>query len=118
MTDLLARPATAFFWWCVPLLAGFSAQFLVSGPRAVSLVWAISLAWMGTGCVLNAVHCSRLHCYIAAPLLLSGALAEALMAANLVALGRHGETNVAGTALLLALLSFVPEMVWGRYARR
>jgi hypothetical protein len=116
MTDLLARPGSALFWWCLPLAAGFVGQSF--WPRAEAPIWAISLAWMGTGCILNAVRCRRLHCYIAGPVFLSAAIAEILLAIGAIALGRHAATNIAGAALLVALLSFVPEFIRGRYVRR
>jgi hypothetical protein len=116
MTDLLARLGSAFFWWCLPLALGFGGQAF--WPHVEGPIWALSLAWMGTGCILNAVRCRRLHCYIVGPVFLIAAIVEILMAAGLVVLGAHAASNVAGAALVLALLSFVPELIWGRYVRR
>jgi hypothetical protein len=116
MADLLRRPGSAFFWWCLPLLIGFGTS-LLSGARStyVAAVWSVSLAWMGTGCILNALRCRRLHCYIAGPALVLGAIGEALLASGVVTIVAHAQNNIAGAALVLALLSFVPEMFWGRY---
>jgi hypothetical protein len=117
MTDLLRRPGSAFLWWCPPLLIGFGTSLLSGArPSYVAAVWSASLAWMGTGCILNALRCRRLHCFIAGPALVLGAIGEALLATGVVAFGAHAENNIAGAALVLALLSFVPEMFWGRYA--
>jgi hypothetical protein len=118
MSDLLARPISAFFWWCLPLIIGFAGQMIGQPVQIEALVWALSLAWMGTGCVLNAMRCHRLHCYIAGPVFLVGALAEASIGAHLLVLGIHAVNNIAGATLLLTLLSFVPEFYLGRYRRR
>ena len=68
---------------------------------------------MGTGCVLNAIRCRRLHCYISGPAFLLGALA-----AGLFGLGAVPQTlnNIVSATLGIVLLSFVPEIVWRRYA--
>lgn len=116
MTDLLRKPGSAFFWWCLPLAIGFGTS-LIGGvrPSYRAAVWSVALAWMGTGCVLNAIRCRRLHCYIAGPVLVLGAIGEALIAGGVSLFGAHAESNIAGVALVLALLSFVPERIWGRY---
>ncbi|HEX4081261.1 MAG TPA: hypothetical protein VHX61_20550 [Rhizomicrobium sp.] len=112
--DWLRQPLTAFLWWCLPLGLGFSMNFLAVPPRTAALVWTALLVWMGTGCVLNARRCHRLHCYISGPVFLFGAVATALFAAQLL----HGRLNNAiSIVLVLALLSFVPEVIWSRYKR-
>jgi hypothetical protein len=44
------------------------------------------------------------------------AAALALLAAGIALLGPHSLNNIVGIALTVALLSFVPEIVWGKYA--
>jgi hypothetical protein len=72
---------------------------------------------MGIGCGLNARRCHRLHCYLSAPILLLGAIAAGLIGFDVVMLGPHALNNAISLTLVLALLSFVPEMIWGKYGR-
>jgi len=118
MDDLLNTRTSAFFWWCLPLAIGFAASFLSSNSALVAMVWCVCLAWMGTGCVLNAIRCRRLHCYIAGPVFILGAIAEGLVATGMSVFGSHAVSNIVGVTLILVVLSFVPEMVWGRYVSR
>ncbi|MGH9693146.1 MAG: hypothetical protein ACRD5Z_03305, partial [Bryobacteraceae bacterium] len=61
--DFLASPLSAVFWWGFPFLVGVSTNFLALGSLATTAIWAVALAWMGAGCVLNARRCHRMHCY-------------------------------------------------------
>ncbi|HLY07652.1 MAG TPA: hypothetical protein VKR31_18035 [Rhizomicrobium sp.] len=118
MDDFLNTRTSAFFWWCLPLAIGFATGLLGNHPTLVAMVWCACLAWMGAGCVLNAVRCRRLHCYIAGPVFILGAIAEGLVSTGMRIFGSHAVSNIAGATLILALLSFIPEMLWGRYAGR
>ncbi len=60
--DWVARPGAGFFWWCLPLGLGFAANFLALPVRGTAIIWVILFVWMGTGCILNARRCHRLHC--------------------------------------------------------
>jgi hypothetical protein len=112
--DLAARPLTAFFLWCVPLAIGVAASLFVRFPLDAA-VWAICFAWMGGGCILNGTRCRRVHCYIAGPVLVAGAAVTGLIAAGILPIGPRGLHNTAGITLAVALLSFLPELVWRRY---
>ncbi len=90
--------------------------FFVISARATALIWMVSFLWMGTGCILNARRCHRLHCYISGPAFFLGAAALALLAAGIALLGPHSLNNIVGLTLAVALLSFVPEMIWRKYA--
>jgi hypothetical protein len=113
--DWVTRPGAGFFWWCFPLGVGFAANFLQLSASASALIWAILFVWMGTGCILNARRCHRLHCYISGPSFLLGAAALGLFAAGMLTFGPHSTNNIIGVTLVVALLSFMPE-VWKRYA--
>ena len=117
-TDWGRRPATAFAWWGIPLALGVSAAFLTSSSRVVAVVWVVVFAWMGVGCLLNAYRCHRLHCYFMGPVLLLGAVVVGLLGLGEAALGSHGLSNAINGTVVLALLSFVPEWIWGKYAQR
>jgi hypothetical protein len=112
--DWVTRLGAGFFWWCLPLGIGFAANLLPLSVRAIAAIWVISFIWMGTGCVLNARRCHRLHCYISGPVFLLGAAALGLFAADLPAFGPHALNNIVGVTLIAALLSFAPE-VWKKY---
>jgi hypothetical protein len=114
--DWVRRPAMGFLWWCLPLAIGFAANFFALAARAVALIWMVSFFWMGTGCILNARRCHRLHCYISGPAFFLGAAALGLFAAGVPPLGPHSLNNIIGVTLGIALLSFLPEMVWRKYS--
>ncbi len=113
--DWVRRPGMGFVWWCLPLGAGIAANFFVSSPHAIALIWMVSFVWMGTGCLLNARRCRRLHCYISGPAFFLGAAALAVFAAGVALFGPHSLNNIVGITLTVALLSFVPEMIWRKY---
>ena len=115
-SDLVQRPVSALLWWCLPLCVGFLANLIVLPPRATALVWVIAFTWMGTGCVVNARRCHRLHCYISGPAFLLGAATIGLLGLGALAWGPHALNNVVGITLVAALLSFVPEVIWRKYA--
>ena len=81
--------------------------------RAVAFTWTVAFAWMGTGCVLNALRCHRLHCYISGPVLLAGAAAAAPIGLGI--LSGHALNAVVWITTGLVILSFVLETVLGAY---
>jgi hypothetical protein len=110
--DWVNRPGMAFVWWCLPLAVGVAASYVASSSRTTVLVWIVSFVWMGTGCILNAWRCQRLHCYISGPAFFLGAAALALFVAGVAFAGPHSLNNIVGITLTVALLSFVPEIIW------
>lgn len=113
--DLSRHLASAALWWGLPLVVGMFTNILPISSAAVAIVWAIALVWMGTGCVLNALRCGRLHCYIAAPVLLVGAIGVGLTGLGLTSLPLRGVGVLINGALGLAALSFLAEPIWGMY---
>ena len=114
--DWARRPLTIIVWWGLPIAIGLSSDLLHLPFRVGAGVCAVAFAWMATGCVLNARRCHRVHCYISGPVLLGGAAVAGLVAAGGLDLSPRMFGNVVSAILVLALLSFVPEMVWKRYA--
>jgi hypothetical protein len=113
--DWVTRPLAGLLWWCLPLGFGFAANFFGLPVRVTAIMWMILFVWMGTGCILNARRCHRLHCYISGPTFLLGAVVLGLLAAGLLGFAPHNLNNIVGVTLLAALLSFVPE-IWKKYA--
>jgi hypothetical protein len=110
--DWVKEPLSARPWWCLPLGLGLSLGLTAVSPRPAAFVWTVLSAWMGTGCLLNARRCHRLHCYISGPIFFLGAVATVQFAAGIIQ-GRLN--NIVSAVLVLAVLSFVPGMVRARY---
>ena len=113
--DCVRQPLGFCLWWGLPLLIGASVRLLQLPFRAGAGVCALLFAWMATGCILNARRCHRVHCYISGPVLLLGGAFAALVASGALKPGPRMFGNLVGAVLIMALLSFVPEMVWKRY---
>jgi hypothetical protein len=114
--DWARRPLMIVLWWGLPMAVGVLANLPHLSQRAHASVWAVVFAWMATGCLLNARRCHRVHCFISGPVLLLGAVFAALVASGVVEPGTSTFSNIINGTLLLALLSFAPEMIWKRYA--
>lgn len=115
--DWARQPLTIVLWWGMPIAIGAAAAGLPRLPaRADAGVCALLFAWMATGCLLNARRCHRVHCYISGPVLLLGAILAGLVAAGVIDLGPRTFNSAVSAILVLALLSFAPEIVWKRYA--
>lgn len=113
--DWVRQPFGLVFWWGLPILIGVSMSSLGLRLATAAFVWAGAFAWMGTGCLLNARRCARLHCFISGPVLWLGAIAAALVGGGIIP-GAHALNIVVSLTAVLALLSFVPEMIWRKYA--
>lgn len=115
--DWSTRPVSSLLWWVLPIVVGVSMNFFEVSLAATALVWALAFAWMGTGCVLNARRCRRLHCLISGPVLWIGAIAAGLVGLGVVG-GAQALDHVIWTTLVITLLCFAPEMIWGKYTRQ
>jgi hypothetical protein len=114
--DWARRPISIAIWWVMPVVVGNVADHLPLSQGLTALVWAAALVWMGLGCLLNARRCHRRHCYVSGPVLLSGAVVVALLGWGVVTLGPNGLSLTLWTTFGLVLLSFLPELIWGKYA--
>jgi len=115
--DWLHQPIGIAFWWGMPIGLGMSTNFWHLPLTDTAFVWAVALAWMGTGCALNALRCGRRHCFISAPVLWLGAIAAGLVGLNVLS-GRSALGEAVNGAIALAALSFLSEWFWGLYAAR
>jgi len=67
----LVRGAWACLFWCLPtlmLIVGF--YWAIGRPW----LWIPALVVAGSGCIVNAGRCGRLHCYITGPFYLLAAV--------------------------------------------
>jgi hypothetical protein len=114
--DLARQSVSVCVWWGLPIVIGASAGVLHLTFRVGAALCAALFIWMATGCLLNARRCHRVHCYISGPVLLLGAILAGLVASGAARLSPQMFNNSVSVILILALLSFVPEIVWKRYA--
>lgn len=110
--DWVSRLGMGFVWWCLPLAVGVGAGYFASSSLATVLVWIVSFDLDGNGLHFK---CASLPpaalLYIGAGLFL-GAAALTLFEAGVAFAGPHSLNNIVGITLTVALLSFVPEMIW------
>lgn len=111
-SDLFTRKI-AWLLWGIPL--GLLLIGALFGPRGRTALWAPPFLVMGVGCVVNATHCGRLHCYFTGPLYLLAAAATLLQGLALVSFGWGWIVSAAAVGTLLA---FAPEWLHARYVHR
>jgi hypothetical protein len=116
--DWVAGPRSYFFAWGIPTAALVAAIFLPAPVR--TLVWSTALVWMGAACILNALRCGRLHCYLTGPFFLLMAVAVLMHGFRIFWLGSNGWLWLGGSLIVIGggLLWFLPERLWGKYADR
>ena len=114
--DWTRRPVSRLFWWGLPVLVVVSTDFLKLTRAETAFALAATFGWAGTGCLLNARRCGRRHCFFSGPVLLLGAIAAVLVGAGVIT-DAHALNYVVWGTTILFLLSFVPEAIWGKYAR-
>ena len=114
--DWVRQPAGQLVWWALPILVAMVTSIARLPLRVVAFVWTGAFVWMGIGCLLNAMRCRRLHCFISGPVLMAGAAPMALI--GLGVLSGHTLGVVIWTTAGLVMASFVPEVIWGRYRAR
>jgi hypothetical protein len=71
-SDVLCSGTKMFLFWCLPSVA-FALGFFVS-PGLKTILWTLSLGFMGALCLLNASRCGRIHCYFTGPFFILGAV--------------------------------------------
>ena len=112
--DWSHRPVSWLVWWGLPLALAVSTNILRLALAETAFALSVAFAWAGTGCLLTARRCRRLHCYFMGPSLWLGAVAAALVGADAIA-GAQALNIVVWGTVALAVLSKVPEAIWGRY---
>src|SRR4029077_1836758 len=114
--DLLCSGTKMFLFWCLPSFA-FALGFFVS-PGLRTVLWTLSLGFMGTLCLLNASRCGRIHCYFTGPFFILGAVTWLGYVIGLLPFGPSGWKWIGNITIIGAIvLSSIPELVLGRYRR-
>jgi hypothetical protein len=106
----LVNQRIAWLLWGIPMGLFLVGSF--AGSLARTLLWAPALLVAGGACIVNALHCHRLHCYLTGPLFLAAAVVTVLRGLEVLALPwiRIGTAFVGGT-----VLAHVPEWISGKY---
>lgn len=109
--------AGAVYW--LPVLALVVSGFLDIDQFWRTMIWTAALITMGIGCIVNALRCGRVHCYLSGPFFLLMAILILVRGLGAAPIGDRGWNLIGLTALAGALiLYFLPEMFLGRYWRR
>jgi hypothetical protein len=117
--DILSSRLRVFLLYWLPAIA-----IVVAGVPAISsgwrtVVWTIVLGTMGVACIVNALRCGRVHCYLTGPFVLLMALIALSYGLGMVHLGGNG-WNLLGLMTLIGAIALwcLPEMLLGRYRKR
>jgi len=117
--DILSSRLRVFLLYWLPAIA-----IVVAGAPAISngwrtVVWTFALGTMGVACIVNALRCGRVHCYLTGPFFLLMALIALLYGLGMLHLGRNG-WNLLGLMILIGAIALwcLPEMLLGKYRQR
>ena len=115
--DWVSDSRTYLIAWGLPTFALLVG--IVLPPAVRTILWSTALIWMGTACILNALRCGRMHCYLTGPFFLVMAAAVLLYGLGILPLGPHGWMWLGLTLIVVGggLLWYLPERLWGKYAR-
>ena len=114
--DPLCSGTKMYLFWCLPSLVFALGLFVSPGVRTV--LWALSLGFMGTLCLLNASRCGRIHCYFTGPFFILAAVTSLGYGVGLLPFGPSGWKWIGNITIIGAIvLSAIPEFVFGRYRR-
>lgn len=88
--DILSSRWRVFMLYWLPAI-----EIVAVGPLAISsawraVVWTVALATMGTACIVNALRCGRVHCYLTGPFFFLMALAALSYGLGILHLGGNG----------------------------
>lgn len=106
--------------WGIPITILLSVNFLEAFLPAAPIILMMGGAyiWMGAGCVINAMRCGRLHCYVSGPAMLIGGALIILVGFNILDLGPVRVMHISNLTVLVVALSFVPELFAGSYGQK
>jgi hypothetical protein len=67
--DWLGNTRASLLAWWIPRTGIIAGLFMPVSVRTV--IWIVSLTWMGLACILNAQRCGRTHCRYTGPFFLA-----------------------------------------------
>ena len=104
--------------WGIPT-AALVAGILIA-PPARTIIWSTALIWMGAACIVNALRCGRIHCYLTGPFFLLMAIVVLLHGFEILWLGPNGWLWLGLTLVVVGwgLLVYLPERLLGKYSTR
>jgi hypothetical protein len=116
--DWVADSGSYWIAWGIPTAALVAGIFVA--PPIRTIIWSTALLWMGTACIVNALRCGRIHCYLTGPFFLLMAVITFLHGFEIVWLGPNGWLWLAGALIAIGggLLWYLPERLWGKYSSR
>ncbi len=116
--DWVASSRTYIMAWGIPTAALVVGIALPTAARTI--VWSTALVWMGAACILNALRCGRIHCYLTGPFFLLMAAVVLLHGLEILWLGPDGWLWLGLTLIVVGggLLWYLPERLWGKYSTR
>jgi hypothetical protein len=116
--DILSSRWRVFLVYWLPAIA-----MVVAGAPAISngsrtVVWTVALGIMGAACMVNALRCGRVHCYVTGPFFLLMALLALAYGLGILHLGRNG-WNLLGLTTLIGAIALwcLPEIFLGKYRK-
>ncbi len=116
--DILRNWFVAGMVFVLPIIALSASGSVNIGVGWRTAIWAASFSTMGIGCIVNALRCGRVHCYLTGPFFLAMAAFTVLYGLGVVHLGAFGWSRISLVALAGAvLLCCLPECLLGRYRR-
>jgi hypothetical protein len=98
-----SRRANLIAWW-IPQSAILAGLFLEVPVRTI--IWIVTLGWMGTACILNARRCGRTHCRFTGPYYLAMILPVLALGSGIVSV------NLSGWLVLGALIVLGSKFIW------
>jgi hypothetical protein len=102
----------AILLWGLPVIALIVGSYWQKGRL---LLWIPALLVMGAACLVNAVRCGRVHCYITGPLSLLAIGYVVIAEYHLVPLDAGYFLD---SILGVTILAFLLEIPYGRYRKR
>ncbi len=113
----LASPPWCYLLWGVPAAVVF-ATYVAYDKSALTIaeagvLWSISVAWAGIGCLLNALSCGRVHCRVDGVMFPALSIVGFLNAFSLISIG--WSTFWLAFFVILAA-GFILEWSWRKYS--
>ena len=114
--DILSSWWRVFILYWLPAIAIVAAGVPVISSGWRTVVWTVALVTMGVACIVNALRCGRVHCYLTGPFFLLMALIALSYGLGILHLGGNG-WNLLGLITLIGAIALwcLPEMFLGRY---